>query len=322
MGFKLYFVVPCYNEESILEDSAAHLESMMTRLKHDFSLSEESAILFVDDGSKDSTWSIIENLCRGSAVFEGLKLGHNVGHQGALLAGLTKAGEVCDCAISLDADLQDDIEVLPQFMEEFKRGSEIVYGVRNDRATDSFFKRNSALAFYKLMRAMGCDMLYNHADFRLMSRKALLALAEFPERNLFLRGMIPMIGMKSSIVFYARKAATRPTHYPLAKMLLLAFDGITSFSVKPIRYITLLGGVMCLFSFAMLVYYLFVKLFGHTVPGWTSIIFVSLLLGGVQLLSIGVIGEYIGKIYTEVKRRPRYIEEKFIGKKGVFHEEN
>lgn len=310
----LYFVVPCYNEQLILEKTALQLESVMKNLVTKFDLSEKSRILFVDDGSKDNTWNIISNLVESNDIFSGLKLAHNSGHQGALLAGLMKAQRLADAAISLDADLQDDINVLDDFVKEYIAGNNIVYGVRGDRSSDSFFKRGTAVTFYKFMRVMGCDIIFNHADYRLMDKKALDALAEFPERNLFLRGIVPMIGMRQSIVTYARKAADRPTHYPLHKMILLALDGITSFSVRPIRMITLLGSLMFVFSFIMLLYYGFVKLFGYTVQGWTSLIFVSLLLGGVQLLCIGIIGEYIGKIYTEVKRRPRYIEDKFIEK--------
>ncbi len=307
----LYLVVPCYNEESILRDSAARMVEELSLLRAEFQLSDDSRVLLIDDGSRDSTWNIIDELTRNSDWIAGLKLARNFGHQGALLAGLMKARELADCTISLDADLQDDITVLPQFMREYFAGNDVVYGVRNDRTSDSWFKRNTALGYYRLLEWLGGKIIYNHADFRLMSRRALNTLAEFEEANLFLRGIIPLVGFRQSIVYYKRLPASRPTHYPLAKMLLLALDGVTSFSVRPIRLITLLGFAMFSFSFAMLGYYALIKLFGETVRGWTSLIFVSLLLGGIQLFSIGIIGEYIGKIYTEVKHRPRFIEETF-----------
>ena len=312
----LYLVVPCYNESGILNDSVSRLRSELAELIREFDLSGESRILLVDDGSTDNTWELIRENSERNCSVAGLRLARNVGHQNALLAGLMHARERADAVISLDADLQDDIRVLPDFLREFRAGNDIVYGVRSDRSCDSFFKRNSALAYYRLLELLGCRVVYNHADYRLMSKRALNELSRYHEVNLYLRGLMPLIGFRQSIVFYKRLPASRPTHYPLLKMLFLAWDGVTSFSVRPIRLITLAGFFMFAFSVVMLVYYALVRVFGHTVPGWTSQIFVSLLLGGVQLFCTGVVGEYIGKIYTEVKSRPRFAEDCFLpGKK-------
>lgn len=307
----LYLVVPCYNEEVILTDSAAKLSARLRELRQRFGLSSASRILFVDDGSTDATWAIIKGLIAQDPVYAGLKLAANRGHQNALLAGLMKAQLTADAVISLDADLQDDITVLDEFVAAYLAGSDIVYGVRSDRSSDSFFKRNSALAFYRILELMGCRIVYNHADFRLMSRRALAALSSYREVNLFLRGLVPLIGFKQSQVSYRRLPAARETKYPLGKMLFLAWDGITSFSVRPIRLITVLGFSMFSFSALMLLYYLYIYFHRQTVAGWTSLIFVSLLLGGIQLFSLGVIGEYVGKIYMETKQRPRFIEEEY-----------
>lgn len=305
----LYLVVPCYNEETILSECMERLYAVFLPLLEQYDLSPASRILLVDDGSKDKTWEIIGALADGKRHFAGLKLSRNFGHQGALLAGLMHAKDLADCTISLDADLQDDISVLADFLKEYTLGADVVYGVRSDRSTDTWFKRTTALMFYHLMEWLGGKVVKNHADYRLLSKRALEALAEFREVNLYLRGIIPLIGFRQAIVLYKRQATDRKTHYPLAKMLLLAWDGITSFSIRPIRLITLLGFLMLVFSLAMLLYFLYLKYFGTTVQGWTSLIFVSMLLGGVQLFCMGIIGEYTGKIYTEVKHRPRYIED-------------
>ncbi len=307
----LYLVVPCYNEEAILADSASKLAARLRELVKKFGLAAASRVLFVDDGSSDATWAIIKGLIATDEIFCGLKLAANRGHQNALLAGLLKAREFADATISLDADLQDDIAVLDEFVSAYLGGDDVVYGVRSDRSSDSWFKRNSALAFYRVLELLGCRIVYNHADFRLMSRRALDALAEYREVNLFLRGLVPLIGFRHSNVYYRRLPCARETHYPLSKMLFLAWDGVTSFSIRPIRLITVLGFGMFAFSAVMLLVYLYAYWMKRTVPGWTSLVFVSLLLGGIQLFSLGVIGEYIGKIYMEVKHRPRFVTEEF-----------
>ena len=271
--------------------------------------------MFVDDGSKDKTWQIIEELKENHTEVCGIKMAHNVGHQNALFGGLMTVKDECDCAISIDADLQDDINVIPEMIRKYRdEECEIVYGVRNKRATDTFFKRTTALGFYKLMKLMGVNMVYNHADYRLMGSKALAGLAEFEERNLFLRGMVPLIGYKHDCVYYDRNERfAGESKYPLKKMLSFAFDGITSFSINPIRLISTIGSIACVVSFFMLIYAVIEKFNGNTDSGWASIICSIWLIGGLQLLGIGLIGEYIGKMYKEVKRRPRYIVEKFIG---------
>ncbi len=304
---KICIVVPCYNEEVILERSADQLLAKLDSLVAQQLILPDSFLLFVDDGSKDRTWEIICSLNQRHPVqISGLKLAANRGHQNALLAGLLNAKDNADAAISIDADLQDDIDVIDQFVKEFYLGNDIVYGVRSDRTSDSFFKRFTAESFYRLMEFLGVKTVYNHADFRLMSQRALQALSSYQEVNVYLRGMVPLLGYRQSIVLYKRKKADRPTKYSLGKMLFLAWDGITSFSVRPIRMISILGAVTLLFCLVMLLRILYVKFFGYTVDGWTSIVALMLLFGGVQLLSIGVIGEYIAKTYVEVKRRPRY----------------
>jgi len=304
---KICIVVPCYNEEVILRHSAEQLLAKLDSLVGQKLILPESFLLFVDDGSKDRTWEIISQLkIEHPLQVSGLKLAANRGHQNALLAGLLNAKDHADAAISIDADLQDDIDVIDQFIQEFYQGNDIVYGVRSDRTSDSFFKRFTAESFYKLMEFLGVKTVYNHADFRLMSRRALRALAEYQEVNVYLRGMVPLLGYRQSIVLYKRKKADRPTKYSLGKMLFLAWDGITSFSVRPIRLISLLGIVTLLFCMLMLLRIMYVKFFGYTVDGWTSIVALMLLFGGIQLLSIGVIGEYIAKTYVEVKHRPRF----------------
>ncbi len=304
----LYLVIPCYNEEEVLHETAKRLIKKIITLMKNETISKDSKILFVNDGSKDKTWNIIKELHSQNNIFSGVNLSRNRGHQNALLAGLMTAKEFADMTISLDADLQDDVDVIDKFVEQYYAGSDIVYGVRSSRATDTFFKRTTALAFYKLMNKLGVDSVYNHADYRLMSKRALKGLSDFKEVHLFLRGIVPLIGYKSSIVEYERhERFAGESKYPLKKMLAFALDGITSLSIKPIRIITLLGFFIVLFSFIALSYSFIVKFFGETVPGWTSLALSIWLLGGIQLLSLGVIGEYIGKIYNETKQRPRYI---------------
>ncbi len=311
----LYTVMPCYNEEAVLAETLKRMLELYSKMKADKLISHSSRIVFVDDGSQDRTWELISQFEGEHAEVCGVKLAHNAGHQNALYGGLMAIKGACDCAISIDADLQDDINVIPQMVAKFRdENCHVVYGVRNKRDTDTFFKRTTALGFYKLMKFMGVNMVYNHADYRLMSRDALSALAEFEERNLFLRGIVPLIGYKSDTVYYDRSERFAGTSkYPLKKMLSFAIDGITSFSINPIRMITALGGIACVFAVAMAVYAIVQKILGHTSEGWSSIICSIWFLGGLQLLGIGLIGEYIGKTYKEVKRRPRYIIEKIIG---------
>ncbi|MDY6226128.1 MAG: glycosyltransferase family 2 protein [Clostridium sp.] len=304
----LYLVVPCYNEEEVLIETSKRLLGKINKMINEEKISKKSKILFVNDGSKDKTWDMIEELYNKNSIFSGVNLSRNRGHQNALLAGLMVAKEYADMVISLDADLQDDIDVIEKFVEEYYSGSDIVYGVRSSRKTDTFFKRTTALGFYKLMDKLGVNVVYNHADYRLMSKRALEALAEFKEVNLFLRGIVPLIGYKYSIVEYERhERFAGESKYPLKKMLAFAIDGITSFSVKPIRLISVLGFSIFFISLIALIYSLVVKFLGKTEVGWTSIVISIWMLGGIQLLSLGVIGEYIGKIYNETKARPRYI---------------
>ena len=311
----VFFVVPCYNEEEVLSETAKRLLAKITDLIESKKISTESRILFVDDGSHDKTWEIISRLHDSSEYFCGLKLSHNRGHQYALQAGLITVKEFCDCAISLDADLQDDIEVIDQFIENFHNGSDIVYGVRSKRETDTKFKKHTALMFYKLMKFLGVDIVYNHADYRLMSKRALEAFSEYKEHNIFIRGIIPLIGFKSSTVFYERhERFAGKSKYPFKKMLSFAFEGITSFSVKPLRLISSVGVIISILSIFALLYILISKIFGSVVAGWAATTSSIWLLGGIQLLCLGVLGEYVGKIYSEVKARPNYIIEKFLKK--------
>ena len=304
----LYLVIPCYNEEEVLHETAKRLlEKITSMIKNEF-ISDNSKILFVNDGSKDKTWSIIEELHQENSIFSGVNLSRNRGHQNALLAGLMTAKDFADMTISLDADLQDDVDVIDKFVEQYYDGSDIVYGVRSSRETDTFFKRTTALAFYNLMSKLGVDMIYNHADYRLMSKRALEGLSQFREVNLFLRGMVPLIGYKYSIVEYERhERFAGESKYPLKKMIAFALDGITSLSIKPIRIITGVGFTISFISIIALIYSLIVKFFGNTVTGWTSLTLSIWMLGGIQLLCLGVIGEYIGKMYNETKQRPRFI---------------
>ncbi|EOR28014.1 MULTISPECIES: glycosyltransferase family 2 protein [Clostridium] len=308
MNETLYLVIPCYNEEEVLTETSSRLLEKMNSMIENKYISEKSKILFVNDGSKDKTWDIIENLYEENKIFSGVNLSRNKGHQNALLAGLMTAKEHADMVISLDADLQDDIDVIDEFVKEYYTGSDVVYGVRSSRKTDTFFKRTTALGYYKVMNKLGVDVVYNHADYRLMSKRALEGLSEFKEVNLFLRGIVPLIGYKYSIVEYERhERFAGESKYPLKKMLAFAWDGITSFSIKPIRIISTLGFSIFILSLVALVYSLSVKFFGRTTTGWTSLTISIWMIGGIQLLSLGVIGEYIGKIYNETKARPRYI---------------
>ena len=306
MNDTLYLVVPCYNEEAVLPETVRQLESALQSLIDSGRCGESSRILLVNDGSKDRTWALIEELHRTQPHVCGLSLSRNRGHQNALLAGLMAARESADCAISLDADLQDDISVLPEFLDKFHDGCDVVYGVRKKRETDTLFKRTTAQGFYKFMQLMGVDVVYNHADYRLMSRRALDGLAEYREVNLFLRGIVPLIGYRSDYVYYDRhERFAGESKYPLKKMLSFAIDGITSFSVKPLKVISNLGILISILSVFGLLYALISKLVGAAVSGWTAIVASIWLLGGVQLLCLGVVGTYVGKIYSEVKARPR-----------------
>lgn len=304
----LYLVIPCYNEEEVLHETAKRLlEKINTMMDNDV-ITRDSKILFVNDGSKDRTWEIIEELHNSNDIYSGVNLSRNRGHQNALLAGLMTAKKYADMTISLDADLQDDVDVIDKFVEEYYNGSDVVYGVRSSRKTDTFFKRTTALAFYKLMTMLGADTVYNHADYRLMSKRALEGLSEFKEVNLFLRGLVPMIGYKHSVVEYERhERFAGESKYPLKKMIAFALDGITSLSIKPISIITGLGFCIFAVSFLALIYSLVAKFTGNAVSGWTSLTLSIWMIGGIQLLSLGVIGEYIGKIYNETKQRPRFI---------------
>lgn len=309
----LYVVVPCYNEEEVLLETAKRMLALFGTMKSDGLINNKSRIVFVDDGSKDKTWSIIDDLVKSHREIAGVKLARNAGHQNALFGGLMTVRNNCDCAVSIDADLQDDINVIPEMVKKYIEGYDVVYGVRNKRETDTFFKRTTAVAFYKLMHFMGVNIVFNHADFRLMSARALEGLSQFHERNLFLRGMVPLVGYRSASVYYDRSERfAGESKYPLKKMLSFAFDGITSFSISPIRMISAFGAVVCVIAVVMAVYAIVQKLMGHAGMGWASLMVSIWFIGGVQLLSIGLIGEYIGKLYKEVKRRPRYIIEAYV----------
>lgn len=310
----LYLVVPCYNEEEVLAETSKRLKEKLSGMVEKELISKYSKILFVNDGSKDKTWQMITELNEQDSNFGGVCLSRNRGHQNALLAGLMVAKENADMIISLDADLQDDVNAIDQFVLEYYKGSDIVYGVRTSREKDTFFKRSTALGFYKFMNLLGVNIVYNHADYRLMSKRAVQELSNFNEVNLFLRGIVPLIGFKYSIVEYERNERfAGESKYPLKKMLSFALDGITSFSIKPISIITGLGFTIFTISMIALIYTLVVKILGKTVTGWTSLTLSIWMLGGIQLLSLGIIGEYIGKIYNETKHRPRFIiSEKLI----------
>lgn len=316
MKTKLGIVVPCYNEQEVLELTHTRLKEFLDNMVRKEKITKDSIILLVDDGSSDSTWSIISRLCSEDTYVRGLKLAKNSGHQNALLAGLMSIKEYVDVAVSIDADLQDDVEVMEQMIDKFASGSDIVYGVRNNRDTDSFFKRTTAVAFYKLMRWLGVNSVFNHADYRLMSKRALYQLENYKERNLFLRGIVTLIGYKTEVVYYKRsKRAAGESKYPLKKMISFAIDGITSFSIKPLVYISIIGFLCVLASIAAIIYIIHGAMSGTLEPGWPSLIVSVWFLGGVQLLSLGVVGIYVGKTYIEVKERPRYnIEENTLAK--------
>ena len=310
---KLIIVVPCYNEEEVLQETTRQLSTVLSGMEQEGKITE-GKLLYVDDGSRDATWHIIEQLSTENLRVMGLKLAHNVGHQQALWAGLEWAANApFDAIVSIDADLQDDVQAIVEMTERFNEGTDIVYGVRKERKTDTFFKKHTAQAFYKLMQTMGGDVVYNHADFRLMSKRALQALVAHPERNLFLRGIVRSLGYPSDYVYYDRhERFAGESKYPLSKMLNFAIDGITSFSVKPLRLITTFGLLFMFVAIVIIGYALYEHLIGHTIVGWTSLLVSMWFIGGAILTAIGIIGEYIGKIYKEVKRRPRYFIEKQI----------
>ena len=313
----LYLVVPCYNEEEALPHSAQVMREKLNRLMQEGKASPESKILLVNDGSRDKTWQLIHGLCDTDPTFAGLSFSRNYGHQSAILAGMMAARQHADIAVTIDADLKQDIEAPDQFLEKYQAGCEIVYGIRNDRNTDGFFKKLTANGFYGLMHLLGCNVMSNHADYRLLSKKALDALSEYKEVNLFLRGLIPTMGFQSDVVYFdvkEREAGT--SKYTLRKMMNLATDGITSMSTRPIQLISMLGFAVSVFSVIMIIYCIAEWAMGRNVPGYTTTLVVSLLMGGLTIFSLGIVGEYVGKIYLEAKARPRYIVESFIWKEG------
>lgn len=310
----LYLVIPCYNEEEVLPETAKQLLQKMNALIAEKKISNKSRIVFVNDGSKDRTWEIISQYHTENPIYQGICLSRNRGHQNALLAGLMTVKDHCDLTISLDADLQDDIDAIDAMIDKYYDGNDVVYGVRSARKTDTFFKKFTAESFYKIMKHLGADVVYNHSDYRLMSRRALDALHSYKEVNIFLRGVVPMIGYPSDIVYYERKERFAGTSkYPLKKMLSFAWEGITSLSTKPITLITRLGMLIFLVSIVMLIYSLVRHIMGATITGWTSLIVSIWAIGGLQLLAIGIIGQYIGKVYLETKERPRFIIKTYLG---------
>lgn len=315
----LYMVVPCYNEEEVLHETAKQLKAKYESLIERKLISEKSRVVFVNDGSKDKTWQIIMQLHdQQPEFFSGINLAHNSGHQNAVLAGLMTVKDICDMAITMDADLQDDINTIDAMVEKYYEGNQVVYGVRSARKTDTFFKRFTAESFYKFMKLMGADVVYNHADFRLMSKRVLQELEKFKEVNLFLRGMVPLIGFQSCNVYYERhERFAGESKYPLKKMLSFAMNGITSFSVKPLKIITRFGFIMILASVIAFIWAFISKFTGHSELGWSSTICSIWLIGGIQILCLGIIGEYIGKIYSEVKHRPRFIVADFLNDLGT-----
>lgn len=309
----LAIVVPCYKEEAVLHETHKRLSQLLDRLATEERISPKSYILYVNDGSTDRTWEIIKEFYKNTSYTCGLNLAGNVGHQNALMAGLNAVKERCDAAISIDADLQDDVNVIPEMVERYMEGNDIVYGVRRERKTDTFFKRTTALAFYRLMKTMGAKSVYNHADYRLMSSRAIQQLCRFRERNLYLRGLVPLIGYQTACVYYNRdKRFAGESKYPFKKMLNFAIDGITSFSVKPVRMIFWLGCIFLLIALCVTIWTLRAYFLHDTVPGWSSLMISLWLVGGTILVSLGIVGEYIGKIYIEVKDRPRYNEEELL----------
>jgi len=318
MNNKLYLVIPCYKEEEVLPETAKRLQIKMQNLINSQKISADSKVVFVNDGSTDRTWEIIEQLHRENSLFEGVNLSKNRGHQNALLSGLMTVKDYADVTISMDADLQDDIDAIDEMLDKYYAGCDIVYGVRSKRETDTWFKKTTAEGFYKVMDWLGAKVVFNHADYRLMSKRALEGLAEFKEVNLFLRGLVPMVGYKSDIVYYERhERFAGESKYPLKKMLAFAFEGITSLSTKPIRIITAIGVAIMLMSLCMLGYFFVRYLTGNTVAGWASLAVSVWALGGLQLFAIGIIGEYIGKVYLETKHRPRYIVEQYLHDESV-----
>lgn len=304
----LYIIIPCYNEEKVLPITSTMFLEKMESLVDKGKISDKSRIMFVNDGSKDQTWEIICELAKTDEHYMGISQSRNRGHQNAVLAGLMEAKDNCDITISIDCDGQDDINAMDKMVDEYLNGCEIVYGVRSSRQTDTFFKRFTAQGFYKLLNAMGAEVVYNHADYRLVSSRVLKEFENFKEVNLFLRGMFPLVGFKSTSVYYERhERIAGESHYPLRKMLALAFDGITSLSIKPIRMITGLGIAIAMLSFVGVIWSIVMAILGKTVAGWASMVCIVSFIGGIQLICVGVIGEYIGKIYMEVKHRPRYI---------------
>ena len=314
MASTIYLVIPCYNEQEVLAETTKRLKEKLSMLIDQKKISDKSKVVYVDDGSKDNTWNLISYFHKEDKLFRGIKLSRNRGHQNALLAGLLSVKDEADAVISMDSDLQDDINAIDEFIKEYdENGCDIVYGVRSSRGNDSAFKRGSAQGFYKMMGFLGAKIVYNHADYRLMSRRALDALEQFGEVNLFLRGMVTLLGFKTATVEYVRgDRFAGKSKYPFRKMVSFAWDGITSFSVKPIKIITMLGIIVILLGVAGLIYSLVSHLRGNTVAGWTSMMMSIWLLGGIQLISIGIIGEYIGKIYNETKHRPRFIVEEYL----------
>lgn len=310
---RLFCVIPCYNEQEVLPETSSRIREKLLDLISKNKIDSDSRIVFVNDGSMDATWDIIKDLHQKDPVFQGINLSRNMGHQNALLAGLMTVKDSCDCAISLDADLQDDIEAIEAMIDKFNEGVDVVYGVRSKRTTDTFFKRFTAEGFYKVMNSLEANTVYNHADYRLMSRRALLGLAEFGEVNLFLRGIVPMVGYKSDVVYYERaERFAGESKYPLRKMLSFAIEGITSLSTKPIKLITGLGIFIFFVSIAVFIYSLIRYFNNQTVPGWTTTVLSVWFIGGLMMISLGVIGEYIGKIYLETKNRPRFIIESYL----------
>lgn len=304
----LYIVIPCYNEQEVLPITAPEFLQEIEKLQKQDLISDDSRIMFIDDGSKDETWKIISELSRKNKTFCGIRQSRNRGHQNAVLAGLMEAKDKCDITISIDCDGQDDINAMDEMVKAYLDGCEIVYGVRSSRKTDTFFKRFTAESFYKFLNSMGAEVVFNHADYRLISSRALKEFANFKEVNLFLRGMVPLVGFKSTSVYYERhERIAGESHYPLKKMLALAFNGITSLSVKPLSMITGFGVIVSLLSFIGVIWAIVTEIIGNATPGWASMICAVCFMGGIQLICLGVIGEYIGKIYMEVKGRPRYI---------------
>jgi glycosyltransferase involved in cell wall biosynthesis len=303
----LYLVIPCYNEEQVLPLTSGKFKGKIEELIEAGKISDKSRVMFVNDGSRDKTWEILSSLCEADEKYCAISLAHNRGHQNALIAGLMEAKKFADITISLDCDGQDDINAITAMVDEYAKGSEIVFGVRNDRSTDTWFKRTTAQSYYKFLRGMGVDIIPDHADYRLMSSRVLGALEGYGEVNLFLRGIIPTLGFKQSVVYYSRaEREAGTTHYPLSKMVSLAVDGVTSFSVRPLRLITVLGMIVALLSFIGIIYVLISVITGYYVDGWASTTCIICFVSGIQMISLGVIGEYVGKIYLETKQRPRY----------------